>query len=111
MVILVIGGSYMPALIQSAGVVAVGGEIPAAAGEIPAAADRTLAVSDFDQGNLVVHYRVVQGEIHKIAEGVARMVELGDRFRVFIQGVKIRLEHIIIVAFLVRRVIAALKSI
>ena len=104
MVILVIGGSYMPALIQSAGVVAVGGEIPAAA-------DRTLSVSDFDQGNLVVHYRVVQGEIHKVAEGIARMVELGDRFRVFIQGVKIRLEHVIIVAFLVRRVIAALKSI
>ena len=93
----------MPAFIQSPGIIAVGGEISAAS-------DSALPISYLYQCHLVVGHRIIKGKIHKVAKGISRMIELGNRLRILIQGIKISLKHFIVVALLVRRVIAALKA-
>ena len=93
----------MPALVQRPGVIAVGREVAAAS-------DGALAVSHLDQGDLVIHHRVIEGEIHEVSEGITRMVELGDGFRVFVQRIIVGLEDLIIVALLIGRVVPALKA-
>ena len=70
-VILVVGGSHMPALIQSHGVVLI-------AGIVAAGANLTLAVADFDQEDAAVNHRIPVGKIAEGAEGGAGVVELAQ---------------------------------
>ena len=71
MVILVVGGGYMPALIQSHGVVLI-------AGIVAAGADLALAVADLHQEDTAVNQGVIVREVSKGTEGGAGMVELAQ---------------------------------
>ena len=70
-VVLVVGRSDMPALIQSHGVVLI-------AGIVAARADLTFAVADFHKVDTSVNNGIPVGEVDEGAEGGAGMVELAD---------------------------------
>ena len=74
MVILVVGRSKMPALVQRALVILVGREVTRTS-------DRTLAVSDLDRRNQLVDLLVIVCEIAEITERRSR-VESGCVFKV-----------------------------
>ena len=69
MVILVVGRSKMPALVQRALVILVGREVTRTS-------DRTLAVSDLDRRNQLVDLLVIVCEIAEITERRSRVVKL-----------------------------------
>ena len=71
MVILVVGRSKMPALVQRALVILVGREVTRTS-------DRTLAVSDLDRRNQLVDLLVIVCEIAEITERRSRVVKLAD---------------------------------
>ena len=73
-VILVVGRSDFPALVQSAIILLV-------AGIVAACADLAFAVADFHQIHSASNYGIIVGEIDKGAEGRAGMVELADGVR------------------------------
>ena len=70
-VVLVVGRSDVPALIQRNDVLLI-------AGIVAACADLTLAVADFDQIHTGVDYGIPVGKVGEGAEGGAGMVELAD---------------------------------
>lgn len=74
MVILVVGRSKMPALVQRALVILVGREVTRTS-------DRTLAVSDLDRRNQLVDLLVIVCEIAEITERRSRVVKLADGIR------------------------------
>lgn len=77
MVILVVGRSKMPALVQRALVILVGREVTRTS-------DRTLAVSDLDRRNQLVDLLVIVCEIAEITERRSRVVNwLMESGRVF----------------------------
>ncbi len=69
MVILIVGRSYMPSLIQRSLVIFI-------RREISAASDRSLAVSNLNQGNQSVDRLVIMSKIAKITKRGSRMIEL-----------------------------------
>ena len=70
-VVLVVGGSHMPALVQSHGILLV-------AGVVAACTHLTLAVADLDQLDAGVDDGIPVGEVGEVAEGGAGVVELAD---------------------------------
>ena len=70
-VVLVVGGSQMPALVQGHGVLLV-------AGVVAAGADLALAVANLDQLDAGVDDGIPVGEVGEVAEGGAGVVELAD---------------------------------
>ena len=70
-VILVVGRCYMPALIQSHGVVLI-------AGIVAAGTNLAFAVANLNQLDTGIHQGIPVGEVCKGAEGAAGMVELAD---------------------------------
>ena len=76
MVILVVGRSKMPALVQRALVILVGREVTRTS-------DRTLAVSDLDRRNQLVDLLVIVCEIAEITERRSRLNWLMESGRVF----------------------------
>ena len=82
MVILVIGGSYMPAHIKSKGILLV-------AGPVCGAADCAFAVADFKHRNDAVRACIIITEVIEIAEGRAGMVE-------FVDGIGIILDEVVV---------------
>ena len=71
MVILIVGGSNVPALVQSQGVLLV-------AGVVTAGADGAFAVTDLNQMDALVSLCAPVAEVDEVAEGGTGMVELGD---------------------------------
>ena len=102
-VVLVVGRSYMPALVQRSRIVAVGREVSGAS-------DGSLAVSYLDQCDLIVDDRIIQCEIHEVSERISRMVKLGDCLRVLIERIIVCLQHRVIVTFSVRLCVSVFKS-
>ena len=78
-VILVVGGSYMPALIQSTGIIFI-------RGEIAAGADGAGAVAHFHQSDQIIIDLAVVAKVGEIAESGAGVVELAEGFRHGCQG-------------------------
>ena len=74
MVILVVGRSKMPALVQRALVILVGREVTRTS-------DRTLAVSDLDRRNQLVDLLDIVCEIAEITERRSRVVNLAYGIR------------------------------
>ena len=71
MVVLVVGGTHVPAHGQAEVILLIGGEVRGAA-------HQAFAVADLNQVQHVVPLGGVAGEVVKVAEGLARVVELGD---------------------------------
>ena len=74
MIVLVVGRSKMPALVQRALVILVGREVTRTS-------DRTLAVSDLDRRNQLVDLLVIVCEIAEITKRRSRVVKLADGIR------------------------------
>jgi hypothetical protein len=71
MIILIVGGSYMPAFIQCSGIVFIGTKISGAS-------DSTFPIADLNETDQFIRFFIIICKIIKITKGRTRVIKLGD---------------------------------